>query len=868
MTPDEQKRFHQVEEIFHAALETITGEAREALIRERCGSDKGLRTAVDRLLATDERVRAAVPPAPERLPRFGAWQALKVLGRGGMGTVYLAERADGTFQMTAAVKVVPLALASPAIEERFRRERQFLAGLDHPKVARLIDGGVTDSGLPYLVMEYVAGLTIERFCDARKLDIRARIAVMRQVLEALAYVHDRQVIHRDLKASNILVGESGQVKLLDFGTARLADATAEAAITKTGVFAFTPEYASPEQVRGEPVTVASDLYSAGVLLYRLLTGRLPYRIADASPAAAAAAIARAQPDAAGLDAPLNAILSKALRKDPAARYPSASEMDADLARYLEGQRVRARKPRRKLWTAMAAIAVLSGAGVAAFRALRAPQSSHDLVPLDVGVPNARQPALSADGKWVAFTAPPASGDGSPHSDIWLKPMPTGAAVRATGGEGANDEPSLSPDGGWLAFHSTRPPAGIYLQPHPRTGAASGDRPARLLVAGGRVPRFSPDGQWIAYLNTSDNGGDLPASNTRMLYRVPAGGGAAVRLATDTSAVQGFAWSPDSRSVLFLAADEWSTLRLWRAPLNGGPAAPIPEFSGSIVSAARACAATRDRFLFTAEGAVLNEFPFKPGAAASRYPGAASARITAGCTAATGGTVLIDEVEDLSSDWVLAIEAESGTVRGSPARLSALARGEHGAQFTPDGGAFLSARIPEDSSYLQDYRTGTRKPLTGAFLLSSDGSFVLQVRARDARVLNLKTGESWEGLRRGAIEWDLSRGGQWVLAASTQPHRTIVAWDTRTSEHRPIYAHPSANLYLANLSQDGRWALFTAEESGHPPRMWAALFGDYRAFRSRIGWTWEEAITRAGLRRAGASTSPWYTTGSSVSLRAP
>jgi serine/threonine protein kinase len=315
------------------------------------------------LIANDERVRTAVPPVAERLPRFGVWQVLKLLGRGGMGTVYLAERADGAFRMTAAVKVVPLALASPEIEERFRRERQFLASLDHPKIARLIDGGVSETGLPYLAMEYVDGLTIDRFCDERKLDIRARVSLFRQVLEALAYVHDRQVIHRDLKPSNILVGETSQVKLLDFGTARLVDATAETALTKTGVFAFTPEYASPEQVRGESLTFASDLYSAGVLLYRLLTGRLPYRIDDASPAAMARGIERAQPEPAGLDAPMDAILSKALRKNPARRYLSSEGMDSDLARYLAGRPVLARKPQRKIWFAVAAALALCAAAI-------------------------------------------------------------------------------------------------------------------------------------------------------------------------------------------------------------------------------------------------------------------------------------------------------------------------------------------------------------------------------------------------------------------------------------------------------------------------------------------------------------------------
>ena len=227
MPPGELERFRKAEEIFHRALDTPAGEDRDTLIRESCGSDESLRTEVGGLLANDERVRAAAPPVPDRLPRFGVWQALKLLGRGGMGTVYLAERADGAFRMTAAVKVVPLALASPAIEERFRRERQFLASLDHPKIARLIDGGISGAGLPYLAMEYVDGLTIDGFCDAHRLDTRARIVLMRQVLEALGYVHGRQVMHRDVKPSNILVDESGNVKLLDFGTARLLDATAE-----------------------------------------------------------------------------------------------------------------------------------------------------------------------------------------------------------------------------------------------------------------------------------------------------------------------------------------------------------------------------------------------------------------------------------------------------------------------------------------------------------------------------------------------------------------------------------------------------------------------------------------------------------------
>jgi Tol biopolymer transport system component len=825
MPPAELERFRKVEEIFHAALEKPAGEDRDTLVRERCGGDESLRTEIGGMLANDERVRAAVPPVPDRLPRFGVWQALKLLGRGGMGTVYLAERADGVVQMTVAVKVVPLALASPAIEERFRRERQFLASLDHPKIARLIDGGVSGPGLPYLAMEYVDGLSIDRYCDAHQLDTRARIVLVRQVLEALAYVHGRHVIHRDVKPSNILVDESGNVKLLDFGTARLVDATAEAAITKTGVFAFTPEYASPEQVRGEPLTFASDLYSTGVLLYRLLTGRLPYRIADASAAALAHAIARARPEPSGLDAPLDAILAKALNKDAASRYQSAPEMDADLARYLEGQRVRARKPRKEFWAALAA-GVIVCAGILGVRLLRLSQGGHQLIPFDAGVPNAMQPALSRDGRWLAFAAFPASVEQGAHPDIWLKPIPNGAPRRVTADGAVNDEPSLSPDGRWLAFHSARQPAGIYLQP------ASGGAP-RLLVEGGRVPRFSPDGKWIAYLNTSENGGDIPASNTRMLYVVPAQGGAPVRLAMSSASAQGVAWNADSQSVLFLASDELARIELWRTPLNGGTAAMIPEFNESIHLSTRACAVTGDRFFYVGMDGfvpVLGEFLLKPGLGAVRYSNTAapSRSDIDGCTASANGAILADAVDRRSSAWVLPIDAGSGAARGPLARLTELEPGVEQPRLTPDGAAFLFPQRSE-ASFLQDYRTGSRKPLPGATELSSDGLFVLVTKRIPGKypemlkVLNLKTGEAWGQIITGGVPWDLSPGGQWVLAASPTVHRGIVVWDTRTSEHQAIYAHPTANLYLANSSQDGRWAIFTSEESGRPPHMWAAPF---------------------------------------------
>ena len=369
MTAEEIDRFRRIEAIFDEVLEYPLGPERDAFLRrQEATTDSNLLAEVRQLLEDHEAVTAAVPMPPDALPRFGPWQAIRLLGRGGMGEVYLAERADGAFRMEAAVKVAPLALASPDIEEHFRRERQFLASLDHPKVARLLDGGGGGSGLPYLVMEFVDGLTIDRYSDLQKLDASSRIGLMRQVLEALIYVHGRGVIHRDLKPSNILVDAAGNTKLLDFGTARLVDASGDGAITKTGVFAFTPDFASPEQTLGKPLTVATDIYSAGVLFYRLLTGRPPYRFTDYSAGAVAQTINHTEPESSGLDRPLDAILLKALRKNPGERYSSAAEMDADLARYLEGQPVRARRPRKLPPIAIVAgVIALSAAAVIGWR---------------------------------------------------------------------------------------------------------------------------------------------------------------------------------------------------------------------------------------------------------------------------------------------------------------------------------------------------------------------------------------------------------------------------------------------------------------------------------------------------------------------
>src|ERR1700691_5479547 len=301
--------------------------------------------------------------------RVGPYELIRLLGAGGMAEVWLARRADGAFKREVALKLPMLAHARAGLEARFARERDILASLEHPHIARLYDAGVDPQGLPYLAMEYVQGEPLTSWSDAHRLGISERLGLFLQVLEAVQYAHEKQVIHPDLKPSNILVTDSGQVRLLDFGVARLleAETTDQPALTRVYGRALTPDYASPELLRGDPIDERSDLYSLGVLLYELLSGTRPYRLESAASIGAldqaiatlevkkpstqleqAAVTSRSSTVerlARQLRGDLDAIVLKALARDPAQRYPSAEALAEDLRAYLDGRPIRARPAR-------------------------------------------------------------------------------------------------------------------------------------------------------------------------------------------------------------------------------------------------------------------------------------------------------------------------------------------------------------------------------------------------------------------------------------------------------------------------------------------------------------------------------------------
>jgi tetratricopeptide (TPR) repeat protein len=354
------ERWRRLGAIFHEVTETPV-EERTARLGALCAGDRSLLEEASSLLrAADEEEHTTasfVPPEPREIEethigrRIGPYRLERLLGRGGMGAVYLARRADGQFDRQVAIKLIDLPLAGGMLCERFRQERQILAGLSHPFIARMLDGGVSERGELYLAMEYANGLPIQQYCDQHSLATADRIELFKSVCTAVRFAHQNLVIHRDLKPDNILVLEDGTPKLLDFGTAKLlapVDGAAEGEFTRQGFYSYTPEYASPEQVLGLPISTASDVYSLGVLLFLLVTGELPYELKEFTTAEMVRVICERQPPKPSekaprgtLDSDVDAIVLKALRKEPEARYASVDQLIADLDAYLGGRAVAA-----------------------------------------------------------------------------------------------------------------------------------------------------------------------------------------------------------------------------------------------------------------------------------------------------------------------------------------------------------------------------------------------------------------------------------------------------------------------------------------------------------------------------------------------
>ena len=379
VTPE---RWKGIEAVFEQALELSTNE-RAAFLAKSCKGDEELRREVESLLESHASAGSFIDEPNLFISRenlkdddevpagqlIGAYRIIREIGRGGMGAVYLAERADEQYKKQVAIKLIKRGMDTDAVLRQFRKERQILASFDHPNIARLFDAGTTTNSLPYFVMEYIEGEPINQYCDAHQLSIPQRLRLFLEICAGVSYAHRHLVIHRDIKPSNIVVTSEPVPKLLDFGIAKILGPEADdaAMVTTPGLRLMTPEYASPEQVRGEPVTTASDVYSLGVVLYQLLTGSSPYRFASRAPRDIERAITEQEPTRPStvmadaeepkfgpnrtgifgnpklLRGDLDNILLMALRKEPARRYQSVEQFSEDIRRHLAARPVIARR---------------------------------------------------------------------------------------------------------------------------------------------------------------------------------------------------------------------------------------------------------------------------------------------------------------------------------------------------------------------------------------------------------------------------------------------------------------------------------------------------------------------------------------------
>jgi len=508
-------KWDQVKELFASALERNPGE-RDSFLKQACAGDDALRSEVESLLASYQQGESFLEESPagdlvaSRTQsmlgrRIGSYCIIATCGRGGMAEVYLAERADAEYRQRVAIKMVGQGANSEQILLRFRNERQALAGLVHPNIVRLLDGGSTEDGVPYIVMDFVDGLQIDEYCDIYKLTIPERLRLFRAVCEAVQHAHDHLVIHRDLKPSNILITADGVPRLLDFGIAKVLDPQLQynPALTRTDWRPMTPRYASPEQVRGGPITNSTDIYSLGVLLYELLTGHCPYAPGHVSSAGLERSVCEQDPEKPStvisrIDRPasqgtstdmitaetvasrratnsddlrrslrgdLDTIVLKAIHKDSAQRYTSVNEFSEDIQHFLDRRPIKARRPtltyrsgkflgrhKESLATAVAVLAVAVALGT--WQALRLAKN-FDMARRQGAASQVRvRPSLAilgfknisddAKSSWVATAL----------SEMLASEMSAGEQLRTVPGEivartkidlGLQDDESLSPE---------------------------------------------------------------------------------------------------------------------------------------------------------------------------------------------------------------------------------------------------------------------------------------------------------------------------------------------------------------------------------------------------------------------------------------
>ncbi len=692
-------------------------------------------------------------------PRFGAYQATRIIGRGGMGVVYEAHRADGEFERRVAIKVLPTGTLAPSARYGLREERQILAHLSHPNIAQLYDGGVTATGEPFLVVEFVEGEHFDLHCRRHNLSPAARLRLFDAILDAVEFIHRHGVIHQDLKPSNILITPSGQPKLLDFGASRLLH-NQEGSLRR-----LTPKYASPESLAGQPVGLRADVYSLGVIY------------ADILGTAADAAITR-----------------KATAPLPEHRYASVAEFR---------QALRARA--RRVWVALASLAALAAIAWLAW-IQPAPPLLRPIPPPDASW---REASLSWSGHWLAFSG----GDTPPSErDIWLS-RPDGSSPQRLFADPFQDQdPTVSNDGRFVAFHSNRHPEGIF-----ELDRSSGT--IRSLAPGGHLPQYSPDGRWLLFAASDDRPDPIRVRKDRWFVQ-PARGGQPRNLAPEL-VVSHALWAPDSQSVLLQAKlpQRVHFNSLWQRRLDATQPTLAAEWGGSGIFL---CAITPDgkAALGISGDNYLARVTLPSQATRSLERIVPLPPLSSHCTIDRNGRVIVQSQSYHSQHYFLPL----GPNHASPQQIDG-----------PPGGYVLTS-VSRDSKLIA-FRHALRSdsivigpsgshPVAGTAILGGNGNFAW-IRSNSgvshlSQVILPGFRARSEFLSPGHF-WSVTADGLSVLGSNGTIPRPVTLLGDGHRTAVPILTHPQWNLYRARTSVDGKWVAFSANDPESGMRILLAPF---------------------------------------------
>jgi WD40 repeat protein/serine/threonine protein kinase len=851
MAPDER-------EAWLAALESreprLGAVLREMLALQE--GDQGRRFLETRNLV-ERHVAALIEADPGLIGKqFGPYRVRALLGHGGMGSVWLAERADGLFTRQVALKLIHTALKSRVLSERFAREREILASLHHPHIARLLDAGFAEDGQPYLALDYVAGKPLTEYCDERRLSIHERLELFRQVLSAVQYAHAHLVIHRDLKPANILVTGEGQVQLLDFGIAKLLSEgeAKETELTQFGGRALTPDYAAPEQIAGAPVTTAADVYALGVMLYELLTGERPYKLkrdsrgaleeailqsdpvapsrAASNEAAAAARATTAKRLSSTLRGDLDTIALKALKKLPAERYATANAFGEDIERFLRGDVVlaqpdsvayRALKFARRYWVGIAAasglLLTLAGGLVATSYEAKIAAAQRDEAAAQ------RDAALQAQLRSLTQTAAARLKDADVPGALGIiievvaqsdaKGAPSPEALSVFQEARAQDALVLV-----LSGHSAELRSAAFSPDGTRIVTASHDKSARIWdrdsgremldlvghTASVAQAKFSPDGARVITSSWDKTARVWDAKTGREI----------LVLRGHTDQLRSAEFSPDGRRIVTGSFDK--TARVWDAAtgrdlltLRGhSDRVPCARFSPD---GRRVVTASVDKTARIWDAATGREI--------ARLSGHSDAVLHAAFSP-DGKRVVTASRDKTARIWDVLSARELIVLRHSHLVNSA--------EFSPDGLHVVTAS-DETSAHLWDVATGKElmvlnghRAEVATAVFSPDGQEVVTAsHDKTARVWSVATGPPVRILsgHQSAVESArFSSDGRRVITASDD--RTARIWDAATGRELMALVGHERGVWTASFSSDGS-RVVTASNDG-TGRIWDAASG--------------------------------------------